>query len=76
MTDEFNARAKRVERLLHAPETAFLLVTSAETRPIDEAIWFRETLRESGLPFAGAIVNRVHRRLSPGERSRWTSPRT
>jgi anion-transporting ArsA/GET3 family ATPase len=66
MTDEFNARAERVEGLLHAPETAFVLVTSAEGRPIDEAIWFRETLRENGMPFTGAIVNRVHPPLSPG----------
>ena len=27
---------------------------------IDEAIWFRRTLIEGGLPFAGVIVNRVH----------------
>ncbi len=66
MTDEFNARAERVDRLLHAPETAFVLVTSAESRPLDEAIWFRETLRENGMPFTGAIVNRVHPALSPG----------
>jgi len=66
MTDEFNVRAERVERLLHAPETAFVLVTSAESRPIDEAIWFRETLRANGMPFTGAIVNRVHPPLSPG----------
>jgi anion-transporting ArsA/GET3 family ATPase len=60
MTEEFSARAKRVEQLLHAADTAFVLITSAATRPIDEAIWFRETLRESGMPFTGAIVNRVH----------------
>ena len=65
MTDEFNARAERVDRLLHAPETAFVLVTSAESRPIDEAIWFRETLRENGMPFTGAIVNRMHPPLLP-----------
>ncbi len=63
MTEEFSARAKRVEELLHAPDTAFVLVTSAEDRPIEEAIWFRETLRSNGMPFSGAIVNRVHPRL-------------
>jgi anion-transporting ArsA/GET3 family ATPase len=67
MTDEFNARAKRVEQLLHAPDTSFLLVTSAETRPTDEAIWFHQTLRDSRLPFAGAIANRVHEPVSRGE---------
>ena len=66
MTDEFRARAKRVEELLHAPDTAFVLVTSPADRPVDEAIWFRETLRERGMPFTGAIVNRLHRPLPPG----------
>jgi anion-transporting ArsA/GET3 family ATPase len=67
MTDEFSARAARVEELLHSSETAFVLVTSAQDRPIEEAIWFRETLRESGMPFIGAIVNRVTQPLPPGE---------
>jgi anion-transporting ArsA/GET3 family ATPase len=60
MTDEFAFRAKQVEKMLHASSTAFLLVTSAQQRSIDEAIWFRRTLEESGLPFAGVVVNRVH----------------
>jgi anion-transporting ArsA/GET3 family ATPase len=67
MTEEFNRRAERVEQLLHAPETAFLLVTSAQDRPIEEAIWFRQTLRESEMPFVGAIINRVNQPLPPGE---------
>jgi anion-transporting ArsA/GET3 family ATPase len=60
MTDEFSERAVEVERMLRAPTTAFVLVTSAQRAAIDEAIWFRRTLQESGLPFAGVIVNRVH----------------
>jgi anion-transporting ArsA/GET3 family ATPase len=67
MTDEFNARAARVEQLLHAPETAFVLVTSAQDRPIQEAIWFRQTLQEARMPFVGAIVNRVTHPIPPGE---------
>jgi anion-transporting ArsA/GET3 family ATPase len=63
MTDDFNRRAEGVERLLHSPQTAFLLVTSAQQAAIDEAIWFRRTLEQSGLPFAGVIVNRVHHDL-------------
>jgi hypothetical protein len=35
-------------------------VTSAQADAIDETIWFRRTLEESDLPFAGAVVNRVH----------------
>jgi anion-transporting ArsA/GET3 family ATPase len=60
MTDDFSKRAAQVEALLKAPTTAFLLVTSAQRAAIDEAVWFRRTLRDSGLPFAGVIVNRVH----------------
>src|SRR5947209_3814201 len=63
MTDDFSRRAEQVERMLRAQTTAFLLVSSAQTEPIDEAIWFRHTLRESGLPFAGVVVNRVHHDL-------------
>jgi anion-transporting ArsA/GET3 family ATPase len=60
MTDDFSARATQVETMLHADTTAFLLVTSAQRESIDEALWFRRTLEESGLPFAGVVVNRVH----------------
>src|SRR5262249_29414557 len=63
MTDAFSARAKQVEAMLRADSTAFVLVTSAQTEPIDEAIWFRRTLQDSGLPFAGVVVNRVHHDL-------------
>ncbi|MGA2925388.1 MAG: ArsA-related P-loop ATPase [Solirubrobacteraceae bacterium] len=60
MTNDFSERAAQVQRMLTAPSTAFLLVTSAQPESIDEAIWFRRTLDESGLPFAGVIINRVH----------------
>jgi anion-transporting ArsA/GET3 family ATPase len=60
MTEDFSERASQVERMLKAPTTAFLLVTGAQREPIDEAIWFRRTLEQGGLPFAGVVVNRVH----------------
>ncbi|MBV9047826.1 MAG: ArsA family ATPase [Solirubrobacterales bacterium] len=60
MTDDFSLRAEQVEKMLHANTTAFLLVTSAQQESIDEALWFRHTLEQSGLPFAGVVVNRVH----------------
>jgi anion-transporting ArsA/GET3 family ATPase len=63
MTDDFSARAHQVQHMLTAPSTAFLLITSAQTGPIEEAIWFRRTLEESGLPFEGVVVNRVHHDL-------------
>ena len=53
-------RASRVGELLSDPRTAFLLVTSPRRDAIDESIGFRRRLRELGIPFDGAIVNRVH----------------
>jgi anion-transporting ArsA/GET3 family ATPase len=70
MTEDFRVRAAEVEKMLMANTTAFVLVTSAQREPIDEAIWFRRTLRETGFPFEGVIVNRVHHDiLGAGERS-------
>jgi len=63
MTDDFSARAKQVELMLRSPSTSFLLVTSAQRASIEEAIWMRRMLEESGLPFAGVIVNRFHHDL-------------
>jgi anion-transporting ArsA/GET3 family ATPase len=63
MTEDFSKRAAQVEKLLRAPTTAFVLVTSAQPAAIDEAVWFRRSLGEGGLPFAGVIVNRVHHDL-------------
>ena len=63
MTNDFSLRAAQVEKMLKAETTAFLLVTSAQREPIDEAIWFRRTLQDGGLPFSGVVVNRVHHDL-------------
>jgi anion-transporting ArsA/GET3 family ATPase len=63
MTKDFSVRAAQVQKLLQADSTGFLLVTSAQRERIDEAIWFRRTLEESRLPFAGVLVNRVHHDL-------------
>jgi anion-transporting ArsA/GET3 family ATPase len=60
MTEDFSQRAEEVEQMLRASTTAFLLITSAQREPIDEAIWFCRTLETGGLPFAGVVVNRVH----------------
>jgi anion-transporting ArsA/GET3 family ATPase len=52
-------RASAVNRLLGDPATTFLLVSSPEPTPIEEAIFFRRRLREAGMPFGGVVVNRV-----------------
>jgi anion-transporting ArsA/GET3 family ATPase len=63
MTQGFSQRAAGVQELLGAPTTAFLLVTSAEREPIDEAIWFHRMIAQEGFALAGVVVNRVHHDL-------------
>jgi anion-transporting ArsA/GET3 family ATPase len=64
--DGFRERAAAVKELLGDEATAFLIVTSPEREPVAEAIFFRDKLREAGMPFGGLIVNRVHP-LAPEE---------
>jgi anion-transporting ArsA/GET3 family ATPase len=59
MTDGFRERAGRVNELLGARSTTFVLVTSPRREAIEEGVWFHRRLKDSGLPFAGVIANRV-----------------
>ena len=64
MTADFSRAGPAGGAACSGPDTtAFLLVSSAEREPIDEAIWFHRTLARTGLPFAGVVVNRVHHDL-------------
>ena len=58
--DGFRERAAGVKALLADDATTFLLVTSPEREPVEEAIFFRGKLREAAMPFGGLVVNRVH----------------
>jgi len=60
MVDGFQARAKRVNRLLSDRRTCFLVVCGPQGEPIDEAVYFHRKLVEAKLPFGGVIVNKVH----------------
>src|SRR5439155_17609444 len=60
MATGFRDRAKRVNELLANKRTSFVLVTSPEREPIEEAIYFWRKLTESKLPFGGVVVNKVH----------------
>jgi anion-transporting ArsA/GET3 family ATPase len=60
MAGGIEERARRVAELLGDRRSAFMLVTSPQRHAIDEAIFFHRRLRESGMPFGAAIVNRVH----------------
>jgi anion-transporting ArsA/GET3 family ATPase len=63
MIDGFKERAEAVNKLLSDRGTVFLLVTSPEREPIDEAIFFWRKLRAARMPFGGVVVNRVHHDL-------------
>jgi anion-transporting ArsA/GET3 family ATPase len=60
MVDGFAARADRVSALLADPGTTFLIVTSPQHDPVEEAIFFHRKLRDARLPFGGVVVNRLH----------------
>ena len=66
MIDGFKERAQAVNKLLADPGTVFLLVTSPEREPIDEAIFFWRKLKAARMPFGGVVVNRVHHDLLGG----------
>lgn len=56
----FKDRAGKVRALLSSDEAAFLLVTSAQGNPTDEAIHFHRLLREAEMTVAAVVTNRVH----------------
>jgi anion-transporting ArsA/GET3 family ATPase len=58
-------RTERLRLRLASPEAAFLLVTSPEAAALEEAAFFRKTLAEQGLPFAGYVLNRSWARDEP-----------
>ena len=59
MAQGFQERAERTSELLADRRTAFVVVTSPQSDSIDEAVFFHERLREAGMPFSAAVVNRM-----------------
>jgi anion-transporting ArsA/GET3 family ATPase len=68
LTDSFSESAHGVESLLRDPASAFLIVTSPEPEPSQEAIFLAAKLSEAGMARSGLIVNRVHRDGLDGHR--------
>jgi anion-transporting ArsA/GET3 family ATPase len=66
MEEGFRLRAARVNELLAADETAFVLVASPRSDTVDEAHYFAARLAEAGIAVRGLIVNRVHPRFGDG----------
>jgi anion-transporting ArsA/GET3 family ATPase len=60
MEEGFRQRAARVNELLAADGTAFVLVASPRRDTVEEAHFFAERLAEAGISVEGLIVNRVH----------------
>jgi len=58
--DGFGERTREVAALLRAPQTTFLIVTSPEAEPAQEATFLLERLREKQMSVGELIVNRVH----------------
>ncbi len=56
----FGERTRRVEALLRSPQTAFVIVTSPEPDPSQEAVYLAEQLARAGMHGGELVVNRVH----------------
>jgi anion-transporting ArsA/GET3 family ATPase len=74
----FRRRAAKVEALLRASESTFLLVTSPNPATIDEATYFHRKLVAYRMPLGGFIVNRVHGSVlvADGAKEAWEGMRS
>lgn len=61
MVGGFKERASKVNELLGDEASSFLVVCSAGSGPLAEAVYFRGKLADQDLPFGGIVVNKVHR---------------
>jgi anion-transporting ArsA/GET3 family ATPase len=59
MYDGFKERAAATRTLLTGPKAGFVLVTSAEARAVDEALFFARELRRAGVELGAAVINRL-----------------
>jgi anion-transporting ArsA/GET3 family ATPase len=60
VSEGLRERAANVEALLADPATGFLIVTSPEYEPGQEAIFLHRRLADAGMAYTGLVVNRVH----------------
>jgi anion-transporting ArsA/GET3 family ATPase len=73
----FRDRAAKVEELLRANRSTFLLVTSPNPQTVEEARFFYRKLVEYRMPIGGFVVNRVHPEAlgAPGAKDVWAAMR-
>ena len=60
LLEGFKERAAGVKALLADEGTTFIVITSPEHEPVEEAIFFAGKLRDARMPFGGLVVNRFH----------------
>jgi anion-transporting ArsA/GET3 family ATPase len=60
MEEGFRTRSQEVLRLLESDQSAFVLVTSPRPDAVEEACFFADRLRSTGLEIGALVVNRVH----------------
>jgi len=60
LLEGFRERAAGVKALLADERTTFIVITSPEHEPVEEAIFFAGKLRDADMPFGGLVVNRFH----------------
>lgn len=65
LRDGFIARAHRVEQILRAPDTAFVLVSSASPSSADDAAWLRDDLLRRKVPVHTVVWNQSYLPVDP-----------
>ena len=65
LRDGFVARAHRVEQILRAPDTAFVLVSSASPASADDAAWLRDDLARRHVPVHTVVWNQSYLPVDP-----------
>lgn len=65
----FRERAARVQALLTAQDTAYVLVASPRADTVEEAAFFARKLKSTHLPVEALIVNRMHPRFGDDGRA-------
>jgi anion-transporting ArsA/GET3 family ATPase len=65
LRDGFIARAHRVEELLRARDTVFVLVSSASPSSADDAAWLRDDLLRRRVPVHAVVFNQSYLPVDP-----------
>lgn len=60
LLDGFEERAAEIQSLLVDPTTAFLVISSPDRDPVEEAVYLGGELTRLGMRSCGLVMNRVH----------------